>query len=299
MSSLGMLYGLVLSTGFSATFIVTYATLCVPTMTPNLLGIRGLKRVRAMEQSSLFADVEPALRWSGMQLRRALGTPTLVAIDRQLMLAGDFLGLLPEEFVALCTLGAGSGLAFGSGYSFLTGESSAYALAGCVLGAMVPYSRLTGMQQERRREVNNGLPPIIDLLVLGLSAGLDLPGSIRQVVEKSTTPNDPLIEELGFVLHELNMGKTRKLALTQFAERLPITSVREFTSAVIQAEEHGNPLARVLAIHAEVSRRDRSTRAEEAAAKAGVKMIGPMVMVFGAILILIVGPMLLSANSMF
>ncbi len=69
--------------------------------------------------------------------------------------------------------------------------------------------------------------------------------------------------------------------------------------AVSQAEERGNPVGRVLEIQAEVSRQRRSTRAEEGASRASVKMIGPMVMVFAAILLLIVCPMFLEIQSAF
>jgi tight adherence protein C len=295
---LAFYYALILASAFAALFLVAYAALCVPAEPPDLLGIRGSKRVRALQDSPLFADLEPALRWCGMQLRRWVSRSSLTAIERQLMLAGDFLGLRPEEFIALCGLSAVLGGALGRGYAYFFAKSAAFAAVGAGLGALLPYSRLTSVQEERRTQVEHGLPPIIDLLVLGLSAGLDLPGALRQVVQKTSNPTDPLIEELGIVLQELHTGKTRKAALSQLAERVPTQSVRELTAAVIQAEEHGNPLARVLQIHAEVARRQRSTRAEEAAAKAGVKMMGPMVMVFAAVLLLIVGPMFLASATL-
>jgi tight adherence protein C len=294
---LSVLYAAILMLGAGAVLILAYGVLCMPVVPPSLLGIRGLKRVQALRHSRLFFDLEPALRGSGMQVRKMLGGRVYAALDRQLMLAGDFFGLLPEEFVALSALLAGLGLSLGWAYSFLGERSLAYALVAALLGGLAPYSRLTAMQEERQKRVDTGLPPVIDLLVLGLSAGLDLPGALRQVVDKSSDGSDVLIEELGFVLRELHVGKTRKAALLQLCERLPTQSVREFTGAVIQAEEHGHPLSRVLQIHAEVSRRERSTRAEEAAAKAGVKMMVPMVMLFVALLLLIVGPMFLSAQA--
>jgi tight adherence protein C len=158
---------------------------------------------------------------------------------------------------------------------------------------------MSGIEAERRRAIQNGLPYVVDLLALGLSAGLDFPGALSRVVEKSSNPNDPLVEELNLVLQELQVGKTRKDALAQFAERVPSDSVVEFVSAVTQAEESGNPLGRVLQIQAEVSRQRRSVRAEEAASRASVKMIGPLVLLFGAILLLIVSPMVLELEGTF
>ncbi len=299
MSSLTLVYASVLTAGFGALFVSTYAIARVPAQQPNTLGIRGLKRVRALQNSELFRSVEGSLRWLGMQVRRALGEGAQRFLDRKLMLAGDFLGLLPEEFVALCLFCGAAGVGVGWGYASLCDESLWYAAGAGALGALAPYSRLTSLEEERKRKVDLALPPMIDLLVLSLSAGLDFPGALRQVVGKSSNPGEPLIEEVGFLLQELNVGKTRKAALSQLAERVPVQSLREFVGAVVQAEEHGNPLARVLQIHAEVSRQQRSTRAEEAAAKAGVKMMVPMVLVFGAILILIVAPMVLSLQANF
>lgn len=300
MNALPWLYASALLFGFSSATIAAYTVACVPAKQPNLLGIRGMKRVRALQSNAQFANIEPSLRWSGMQLRRVLSDTTLAAIDRQLVLAGDYWGLLPEEFVALCTLSVGSSLLTSAVYAILTdGGLGTTALVLAVLAGIIPYSRLTAAQETRKKKVNLGLPPVIDLLVLCLSAGLDLPGSLRHVVAKSSNPSDPLIEELGFVLQELHVGKTRKAALTQFAERVPIDCVREFVGAVIQAEEHGNPLARVLQVHAEVSRQQRTVRAEEAASRAGVKMMIPMLMIFAAILIFIIGPIFMSIKGVF
>ncbi|MGC4093344.1 MAG: type II secretion system F family protein [Polyangiaceae bacterium] len=93
------------------------------------------------------------------------------------------------------------------------------------------------------------------------------------------------------MLQALELGKTRKEALLEFSERVPTESVREFVFAIVQAEERGNPLGRVLTIQAEVSRQQRSQRAEEAAARASVKIVGPLVLMFSAILLLMVAPM--------
>jgi tight adherence protein C len=143
------------------------------------------------------------------------------------------------------------------------------------------------------KDVDRRLPHAIDLLALGMGAGLDFPGSVRQVVEKSGHPDEPVIEELTLILHSLQLGRTRQQALQELAERVPASSVIEFVGAVVQAELRGNPIAAVLRIQAEVSRRKRSVFAEESAAKAGVAMILPMVLVFFTILILIVAPIIM------
>jgi tight adherence protein C len=120
---------------------------------------------------------------------------------------------------------------------------------------------------------------------------------VRQVVEKSSTPDDPLIEELTRVLQELSLGRTRKQALLDFARRTPSSSVNEFVSALVQAEERGNPVSEVLQIQAGVSRMKRTVNAEESAAKAGVKMVAPLFLLFACIMLLVMGPMILKLSQ--
>jgi tight adherence protein C len=175
-----------------------------------------------------------------------------------------------------------------------------FVLAVGAFGAMAPFLTVSSTAGDRSKAIGRRLPSAIDLLALSMSAGLDFPSAIRQVVDKSGTPNDPLIEELTLVLQSLQLGRTRRQALEELAERCPIDAVSEFVGSVVQAELRGNPLAEVLRIQAEVSRQRRTVLAEEAAAKASVSMIMPLCLVFVAILILIAGPMVirLSQNAL-
>jgi tight adherence protein C len=286
-------------TTFAALWLLTYTVASVASAPPSYLGVRGLKRLRAEQKSPLFRQLEPALRWLGSRLKPLLSESFRARIDRQITLSGDFWGLMPEECVALTLFSLLAGLSAGAVYGALLSRGFLYVILGGMVGFMLPYLQLTGIEQERRKRVQNGLPYVIDLLSLGLSAGLDFPGALRQVVDKSSSGGDALVEELNLILQELQVGKTRKQALEQLAERVPCEAVREFVGAVTQAEERGNPLGQVLEIQAEASRQRRSTRAEEAASKASVKMLGPMVLVFAAILLLIVSPMFMQIQDAF
>jgi tight adherence protein C len=219
-------------------------------------------------------------------------------IDRQLTLAGDFWGLLPEELVALTVILVVSLVTLGACYAVASGKAPAlYVLLGAVIGALWPYLHLTSLEQTRKKHIQNRLPYVIDLLSLALSAGLDFPGSLRQVIEKTSNGHDPLVEEINLILYELSVGKTRKQALAQLSERVPSESVQEFVAAITQAEERGNPLAEVLNIQAEASRQGRSVRAEEAAAKASVKMFIPIVFIVLVVMLLILAPLLMGLET--
>jgi tight adherence protein C len=134
-------------------------------------------------------------------------------------------------------------------------------------------------------------------MALCMGAGLDFPGTIRQVVDKSSNPNDPIVEEFTLISQSIQLGRSRREVLLEFAKRAPVEAVKEFTGALIQAEERGNPVADVLQIQASASRMRRSVRAEEGAAKAGVQMVGPLMLVFGTVMCLVGGPMFLSMQK--
>jgi tight adherence protein C len=273
--------------------IVVYFVAKAPSRTASRLGLRGLKRQRALRDNSLWAQTEPLIRWLGVRVNGILTDEQYAAMDRQLMLAGDYMGLTPEEYLALSILSAIGGTIAGAIAGWLLGMGPVLPLVVMPLGASLPYMAVSEAHQDRMKQVNRGLPYAIDLMALAMSAGQDFPGAVRQVVEKSSNPDDALVAEFAVVLQELGLGMTRKQALESFARRSPTDAVNEFVGAVVQAEERGNPVSAVLQIQASVSRIRRTVRAEENAAKAGVAMVGPLMLVFMCIMMIVMGPMLL------
>lgn len=280
-----------------ALFFAVYALASAPSAQATRLGMRGFKRQRALHQGSGWSSVEPLVRWLGVRLSGLLPRDARRALDRQIALAGDYLGLIPEEYVALSILSFVGGLGFGLVFGWVAESVAVFAILGAAVGAMVPYLQISGEAQARIKEIGRGLPYVIDLMALAMSAGLDFPGAVRQIVEKSSNPDDPLTEELGRLLNELSLGRTRKQALLDFMARAPAPAVTEFVTALVQAEERGNPVSEVLQIQAGVSRMRRTVAAEESAAKAGVKMVLPLFLLFGAIMLLVMGPMVLKLAS--
>jgi tight adherence protein C len=276
-----------------ALFVLTYVGAATPSAEAKRLGLRGLKRQRALESVPLWSILEPVVRWLGARVSGLVSKEAREKLNHKIALAGDFLGLLPEEVVGLSIVTGVGGFALGYVLGWLSGMGDLVVTAGLFGGAALPYMRLSSTASDRLKEVNRRLPYAIDLLALAMGAGLDFPGSVRQVVEKSGSPNDPVVEEFTLILQALQLGRTRRMALEAFAERCPADSVVEFVGALIQADLRGNPVAEALRIQAEVARRKRSVNAEEAAARAGVAMMGPLVLVFLSILILIVAPIIM------
>lgn len=278
-----------------AVALALYTVLNSPTRPGSRLGLRGLKRQRALASSEIWASVEPMVRWVGVRVSRFLSPELRVKIDTAISLAGDYMGLTSDEFLALSILGAVIGASAGSIVgSIVLGSAGFGILLGMLVGAVYLQQQVAAAGQERMKQASRGLPYMIDLMSLSMGAGLDFPGAIRQVVERASSPDDAMVEEFTLILQSINLGVTRRDALQELARRLPADSVIEFVNALIQAEERGNAVAEVLAVQAGVARMRRSVRAEEAAAKAGAAMMGPLVLVFIAILGLLLGPTVLT-----
>jgi tight adherence protein C len=174
-----------------------------------------------------------------------------------------------------------------------------FALIAVGLGFATPYLQLSSMATKRLRTIERTLPHVVDLMVLGLGAGLDFAAAVRQVIDKAARSDEPLVEELRLLLQELKLGRTRREALTQLCERVPCEPVRDLVAAVTQSEEQGTPLAAVLASQAAASRQRRSVNAEESAAKASNTLMLPLALLFVAVLTLIVSPMVLTLGDHF
>jgi tight adherence protein C len=280
-----------------AVALAIYAVASAPSRVASRLGSRGLKRLRALEKSDGWRQVEPMVRWLGVRVSGLLTDAQRAALDRQLMLAGDFMGLTAEEYVGLSILSFFGGICFGAVAGAMTGMGIVMVIIIGPLGAAMPYLQIQSAAELRMKGINRGLPYAIDLIALAMSAGKDFPGAVRQVIEKCSDPEDPLMEEFSRILQELGVGRTRRQALLGLAERVPSESVQEFVNSVVQAEEKGNPLADVLQIQAGMTRMRRSVRAEQQAAKAGVQMIGPLALLLLCIIALILGPMFLKLGD--
>lgn len=254
------------------------------------LGLRGLKRRRAIDQGGLFAAVEPWVRLVARWMSVLPLGATRARLVEILTHAGDWLGLDPDEFLALSALCGVGGLAFGGGLTWH------FDLPGVVvpffggLGTAFPYITVTGEISRRAKTINRALPGAIDLAALCMTAGLAFPNALEQIVSKSGDPEDPLNEEFSLILHQLRLGWTRHRALESFAERVPSQAVRSFVSAVVQSEKRGTPLKEVLQIQATTLRQRRSASGEEAASRAAVLMLIPLMLILAAILLLLMGP---------
>ena len=274
-------------------FFAVWPLFAVRSVEPPTTGPRGAARLRARREHPWFRRIEPLVLLFAAWSRALPLAGVRTALDERLRVAGHWLGLDADEFLGLSAFGTLTGLALSTLVS--TAADGAMGLLFVVgpIAGIYPYARLATIVDDRHIAISHGLPPSIDLLALAMTAGLDFPAAVREVVEKAADPNDPLVEEYRRMLNDLELGRTRREALSGFAERVPIEPVKDFVGTVIQAEEKGNPLVSVLTIQAKVMRERRSVQAEESAAKAAILLMGPLGLVLVVFLFVVAGPMVI------
>lgn len=159
------------------------------------------------------------------------------------------------------------------------------------LGFMLPELFINSKIQRRQKSIRKALPDALDLLTICVEAGLGFDAAINKVYEKW---DNPLSLSFGRVLREIQLGKLRREALRDMANRIGLAEITSFVAAVIQSEQLGVSMAKVLRIQADQMRIRRRQRAEEEAHKAPIKMLVPMaVLIFPSICIVLMTPAIL------
>jgi tight adherence protein C len=159
----------------------------------------------------------------------------------------------------------------------------------CALfGVLLPKIWLDNQVRYRQKVILKSLPDAFDLITTCVEAGLGLDAALARVAEKVA---GPFGEELAIALREVSLGKLRRDALRELAERTGVPDLTSFINAVVQAETMGTSIAMVLRVQAEQMRTKRRQRAEQQAQQAPVKMMFPLILcIFPSLFIVILGP---------
>jgi tight adherence protein C len=166
-----------------------------------------------------------------------------------------------------------------------------------LLGFAFPQLWLTSKIQARQKEIRKAMPDALDLLTICVEAGLSFDSAMSKVSEKW---ENQLSLAFGRVIREIQLGKLQREALRDMSDRLGINEMTSFVAAVIQSQQLGVSMAKVLRIQSEQMRMKRRQRAEEEAHKAPVKMIFPMgILIFPSILIILMTPAILQIMDVF
>jgi tight adherence protein C len=212
---------------------------------------------------------------------------------RQMELAGnpwpiDAATFLAIRFILGVILGGLAVVAF-IGSTTWSGTDKAMLIGGAAFGGFfLPHIMLATRVTRRQKEIRKAMPDALDLLTICVEAGLGFDAAMSKVAEKWETE---LSMAFARVIREVQLGKVRRDALKDMADRLGIAEMTSFVAAIIQSEQLGVSMARVLRIQADQMRVKRRQRAEEEAHKAPIKMIIPMaLLIFPTIMIIILTP---------
>jgi tight adherence protein C len=175
---------------------------------------------------------------------------------------------------------------------YLTGYAR-WIVAGiaALIGYMVPGLVLSRYINKRKLRIENGLPDALDLLIVCIEAGCALDQAILKTSAELEVSHPDLAGELKLITTEVRAGKSRIEAFKNFAKRTRVDDVRALVAMLVQTDRFGTSVAQALRTHAETARNKRRQRAEEKAAKVGVKLVFPLVFfLFPAFYVVTLGP---------
>ena len=240
--------------------------------------------------------VRPIVNRVGRFLEGTIPDKARQQIHTTLQLAGRPGGLNAGDFVALRYALTALLSLLGIGIGVLTERPIVIALGaaiGAVIGLYGPMFWLRRRVRSRRAEIQLDLPDVIDVLIVCVEAGLTFESAMEKVVEKY---DHALSQELGRVLQEVRLGRPRLEALNDMGQRNGVEELNNFVQAIIQSEQLGSGVSRIIRIQSDEIRQRRFLTAQERGARASLKMLIPMLgCIFPTLWVILLGPAALMA----
>jgi tight adherence protein C len=256
----------------------------------------GASRRNTEEEIERFKErvLLPAVERLAALTLRVNPKASVDAIGSRLLAAGLGTRITPPQFLAVksgvALVGVLAAIVFGVALGPLAGFLLVPVFAG--LGFFAPETVLTMRIRSRRERIRAELPDALDLLAVSVEAGLGLDGAIAKLTEHL---DGALVDEFALTLSEMRIGESRADALKKMTERVPAPELASFVRSVLQADQLGISLGRILRVQAADSRLKRQAAAEEKAMKAPIKMLFPTALfIFPAMFIVILGPAVLN-----
>jgi tight adherence protein C len=235
--------------------------------------------------------LRPAIERLGSIMSRSTPQKARQNLMNRLELAGRPGNLTPEDFAAVRIVAAAVMAAIGLLLGLLLKNPVYLAVSvalGAGLGFYLPVLWLKQKVDKRRNEIQKGLPDAMDLLVIAVDAGLGFDAALARVTDKY---KNALSDEFAKVLREVSLGRPRLEAMDEMGRSSGVEDLHNFIQAIIQSEQFGTGIGKILRIQADEMRRKRRQRAQEKAAQATLKMMLPMVgCIFPTLWIVLLGP---------
>jgi tight adherence protein C len=252
-----------------------------------------------IELSQPFTEriIYPAARKMGELATKFTPQNSIQATAVKLERAGNPAGIDPNVFFTFRMVGLSLG-PFIYWLAWIAPESSPLygrgiiaGLIAALIGFQVPNLLLSSRITRRQKESRKAMPDALDLLTICVEAGLGFDAAMQKVYEKW---DNEMARAFGRVIREIQLGKLRREALRDMANRLGVAEMTSFVAAVIQSEQLGVSMAHVLRIQSDQMRVKRRQMAEEEAHKAPIKMLIPMaLLIFPSLCIVLMTPAIL------
>ena len=264
------------------------------------LGTMQAKNLEELELQAPFIErtLRPLAIGLSNRMSRIASSSFTERTEKRLALAGNPGDLRVADWLGIKAIGAAIGAILFFflfaivgllGFPFLIGAG--FGVIGALLGYTIPEFWLGGRVKKRQKAIIMMIPDALDLLTISVRAGLGFDAALGKVVEKL---KGPLSDEFRRALAEVRVGKARRDALRDIVPRTEVGPLTNFIGAIIQAEQLGVSISKVLQVQSEQLRIERRQRAEEMAAKAPIKMLFPLVgCIFPSLFIVILGPALI------
>jgi tight adherence protein C len=265
-------------------------------MVQQRLSVYGGEKPLTLEEVELqrpFSErfLRPAIERLGSIMSRSTPQKARQNLMNRLDLAGRPGNLTPEDFAAVRIVAAVVMAAVGLGIGLLLANPVYLVISlagGAILGFYLPILWLKQKVDARRSEIQKGLPDAMDLLVIAVDAGLGFDAALARVTDKY---RNALSDEFAKVLREVSLGRPRLEAMDEMGRSSGVEDLHNFIQAIIQSEQFGTGIGKILRIQADEMRRKRRQRAQEKAAQATLKMMLPMVgCIFPTLWIVLLGP---------
>jgi tight adherence protein C len=261
----------------------------------------GFIRIASPLDSKRFREraMEPMRESVAKWVLKVNPRTSLEGISLKLLGAGLGRHVTPTGFLAAKGLLAIVGAMLGIMFSSMAGSATGllFTIALTAGGFFAPDYFVSTKARGRRERIRADLPDALDLLAVSVEAGLGFDGAIAKITEHM---EGPLADEFGLTLGEMRIGESRQDALKRMSDRVEAPELSSFTRAIIQADQLGTSLGRILRVQAADSRLRRQAAAEEKAMKAPIKMLFPTVLfIFPAIFLVILGPAFMNLEKVF
>lgn len=250
--------------------------------------VRPIARLFAFLIGGSVANVEMAFGRSAQD--SYLATPRIWA-EKKLRAAAHPEGVTADEFLGMVVLGGLFFTIVGTAFNIRV-KFNPIIIFFAAFGMYMPVLWLRGRLRKRQEDIRHGLPYALDLLTLSVESGLDFTQALIRIVRK--LGNTALAVELGQMVRDIQLGRTRAQALRELGRRVEVSELNSIVSALIQADELGSSLGQILRIQSDQLRQRRSQAAEKLAMEAPVKLLLPLILfIFPTIFLIIFGPMAL------